>query len=83
MIYDYFYIKCVFRWSENSVRYENFMGIDFQKGRNSEILSHSVTVLGMACVWVNLITFRNTDLSEEVDEEDIQSTEGIKVYINF
>ena len=31
-----------------------------------------------------LITFRNTDVSEEVDEEDIQSTEGIKVNIvNF
>ena len=33
MIYDYFFIKCVFRWSENSVRFENLMGIGFQKGQ--------------------------------------------------
>ena len=32
MIDDYFFIKCVFRWSENSVRFENLMEIGFQKG---------------------------------------------------
>ena len=37
MEYVYFFIKCVVRWSENSVRFENLMGIDF-----CEILSHSV-----------------------------------------
>ena len=33
MIYDYFFIKCVFNWSENSVKFENLMGIGFQKGQ--------------------------------------------------
>ena len=33
MIYVYFFIKCVVRWSENSVRFENLMGIDFQKAQ--------------------------------------------------
>ena len=49
------------------------MGIVFQKGQ-------FCAQCDVWHVWVNLITFRNTDVSEEVDEEDIQSTEGIKVY---
>ena len=28
-----FLFKCVFRWSENSVRFENLMGIGFLKGQ--------------------------------------------------
>ena len=32
MIYDFFFIK-VSGWSENSVRFENLMGIGFQKGQ--------------------------------------------------
>ena len=45
MIYDYFYIKCVLKWSENSVRFENLMGIGSQKTSRAklcEILFHSV-----------------------------------------
>ena len=53
------------------------MGIDLQKG---QILWDFISQCEVWHVWVNLITFRNTDVSEEVDEEDIQSTEGIKVY---
>ena len=41
MIYVYFFIKCVVRWSENSVRFENLMGIDFQKAQILLDLSHS------------------------------------------
>ena len=33
MIYVYFFIECVARWSEKSVRFENLMGIDFQKAQ--------------------------------------------------
>ena len=29
----YFFIKCVVRWSEISVRFENLMGLDFQKAQ--------------------------------------------------
>ena len=39
MTYVYFFIKCVVRWSENSVRFENLMGIGFQMGQFCEILS--------------------------------------------
>ena len=28
-VYDYIFIKCVFRWSENSVRFENLMEMGF------------------------------------------------------
>ena len=42
MIYVYFFIKCVVRWSENSVRFENLMGIAFRWTKFCEILSHSV-----------------------------------------
>ena len=38
IIYD----LCVFRWSLNSVRFENLMGICFQKAKLYEILSHSL-----------------------------------------
>ena len=31
--YAYFFIKCVVRWSENSVRFENLKGIYFQKAQ--------------------------------------------------
>ena len=33
VMYVYFVIKCVVRWYENSVRFENLMGIDFQMGQ--------------------------------------------------
>ena len=33
VIYDYIFIKCVFRQSENSVRFENLKGIGFQTGQ--------------------------------------------------
>ena len=33
MYNDYFFIKCVFRWSEKSVRFGNLMGIGFQNGQ--------------------------------------------------
>ena len=33
MVCVYFFIKCVVRWSENSVRFENLMGLDFQKAQ--------------------------------------------------
>ena len=33
VMYVYFFIKCVVRWSENSVRFENPMGIGFQMGQ--------------------------------------------------
>ena len=39
MIYVYFSIKCVVRWSENSVRFDNLTGIGFQM---DQILSHIV-----------------------------------------
>ena len=42
MIYDYLFIKCVFRWSEYSVRFENLIGIGFRRAKFCEILSHSV-----------------------------------------
>ena len=42
MIYVYFFIKNVVRWSENSVRFENLMGIDFQKAKFCAIVSHCV-----------------------------------------
>ena len=32
-MYVYFFIKCVVRWSENSVRFENLTGICFQMGQ--------------------------------------------------
>ena len=34
--------KMCLKGSENYVRFENLMGIDFQKGKILEILSHSV-----------------------------------------
>ena len=40
MIYVYFFIKSVVKWSVNSVRFEFIMGIE--DGPNSEILSQSV-----------------------------------------
>ena len=33
VIYVYFFIKCVVRWNENSVRFANLMGISFQMGQ--------------------------------------------------
>ena len=33
VMYVYFFIKCVVRRSENSVRFENLMGIGFQMGQ--------------------------------------------------
>ena len=42
MIYDCFYIKCVFRWSENSVRFEILWESAFRRAKFCEILSHSV-----------------------------------------
>ena len=33
MIYVYFFIKCVVRWSENSVTFDNLVGIGFQMGQ--------------------------------------------------
>ena len=33
VIYDFVFIKCVFRQSENAVRFENLMGIGFQTGQ--------------------------------------------------
>ena len=30
MMNVYFFIKCIVKWSENSVRFENLMGIGFQ-----------------------------------------------------
>ena len=42
MIYVYFFIKSVVKWSENSVRLEFFTGIAFQMAKFCEILSHSV-----------------------------------------
>ena len=51
MINDYFFIKCVFRWSENSVKFENLMGIGFRSAKFCEILSHSVRygMYGLHC----------------------------------
>ena len=44
MIYVYFFIKCVVRWSENSVKFEKAYGNWLPDGPNSvEILSHSVS----------------------------------------
>ena len=37
-----FFIKCVVRWPENSVRFEKSYGNWLPDGPNSEILSHSV-----------------------------------------
>ena len=37
-----FLYKMRFRWSENSVRFENLMGMDFRRAKFCEILSHSV-----------------------------------------
>ena len=51
MIYVSFSIKSVVKWSENSVRFDFFMGIAFQIGQFCEILSHSVRY-GM---YVNII----------------------------
>ena len=43
MIYNYFFVKCVLKWSENSVRYLKILWeLTFRKAIFSEILSHSV-----------------------------------------
>ena len=44
MIYVYFFIKCVVRWSENSVRFDNLMGIGFQMGQILwDFISHFIS----------------------------------------
>ena len=61
VIYVYFFIKSVvLKWSENSVRFEFFIGIAFQMGQilwdfilQCEILSHSVRY-GMYALLVSL-----------------------------
>ena len=48
MIYVYFFIKSVVKWSENSVRSEFFMGIAFQMG---QILWDFISQCGIWHVW--------------------------------
>ena len=48
MIYIYFFIKCVVRGSENSVRFENLMGNWLPDGPNS--VRFYLTVWDMACM---------------------------------
>ena len=48
MIYVYFFIKCVVRWSENSVRFEKSYGNWLSDGPNS--VRFSLTVWDMACM---------------------------------
>ena len=38
VIFVYFFIKCLVKWSENSVRFESLIGIGFQMGQ----ILHSV-----------------------------------------
>ena len=42
MIYGYFFIKSVVKWSEKSVRFEFFMGIAFQMG---QIFAYSISTI--------------------------------------
>ena len=50
MIYAYFFIKRVVRWSENSVRFEKSYGNWLPDGPNSG--RFYLTVLIMACMYV-------------------------------
>ena len=56
MIYVYYFIKCVVRWSENSERFEKSYGNWPPDGPNSEILAHSVRY-GMYA-FAEIFTFR-------------------------
>ena len=49
-MYDYFFTKCVFRWSEKSVGFENLMEIGFRRAKFCEILSLSVKYGMYDCV---------------------------------
>ena len=46
MIYEFFFIKCVFRWSENSVRFENHRN-QLSEGPNSVRFGLTVVRYGM------------------------------------
>ena len=49
-MYDYFFTKCVFRWSEKSVGFENLMEIGFRRAKFCEILALSVKYGMFDCV---------------------------------
>ena len=64
-MYVYFFIKCIVSWSENSVRFENLMGIGFQMG---QILWDFISkVWDMACLCMIFLWSRHCrDMTEKL-----------------
>ena len=54
MIISFF--KFVFRWSENSVRFENIRELAFRRAKFCEILSHSVRYGMFVLIFYFLLT---------------------------